>query len=269
MILKDKDMKKLLWLGDAVVPTGFGRVTHSVLDSLQTEYELHVIGINYRGDPHDYNYKIYPAFLGGDLYGIRRLKDIYNDIKPDVIGILNDPPIINMYLEFLETLEDRPKVVVYFPIDSTGLYEDWFYRYEKIVDHVCVYTEFGKTEFRKACPNYPEENITIIPHGIDKSKFFPVDKKTAKERVYPKERIEEMLNSFIVFNGNRNQPRKRVDLTLVAFNEFAKGKPDAKLYLHMGTPDAGVDLVRKAVQLGIDDKLLTSLLTLCKRFQNI
>jgi hypothetical protein len=47
-----------------------------------------------------------------------------------------------------------------------------------------------------------------------------------------------------VFNGNRNQFRKRIDITISAFAEFAKDKPDAMLYLHMGTKDQGWDVMQ-------------------------
>jgi glycosyltransferase involved in cell wall biosynthesis len=49
---------------------------------------------------------------------------------------------------------------------------------------------------------------------------------------------------FIVFNGNRNQFRKRIDITISAFAEFAKERPNAKLYLHMGTKDQGWDVMQ-------------------------
>jgi glycosyltransferase involved in cell wall biosynthesis len=48
---------------------------------------------------------------------------------------------------------------------------------------------------------------------------------------------------FIVFNGNRNQPRKRIDLTIKGFIKFAKDKPDARLWLNMGKKDMGWDLI--------------------------
>ena len=53
---------------------------------------------------------------------------------------------------------------------------------------------------------------------------------------------------FIVFNGNRNQPRKRIDLTLKAFIKFAKDKDDARLWLNMGSKDLGwpiIDLFKR------------------------
>ncbi|MEA2466332.1 MAG: D-inositol-3-phosphate glycosyltransferase, partial [Thermoleophilaceae bacterium] len=57
---------------------------------------------------------------------------------------------------------------------------------------------------------------------------------------------------------NRNQHRKRVDLTLRGFAGFARGRPDARLYLHMGMRDMGCDVVRLAAELGIADRLLTT-----------
>jgi D-inositol-3-phosphate glycosyltransferase len=48
---------------------------------------------------------------------------------------------------------------------------------------------------------------------------------------------------FIVFNGNRNQFRKRIDITVEGFAKFAKDKPDTQLYLHMGLKDQGWDIM--------------------------
>lgn len=48
---------------------------------------------------------------------------------------------------------------------------------------------------------------------------------------------------FVVFNGNRNQPRKRIDLTIKGFIRFAKDKPEARLWLHMGKKDMGWPIV--------------------------
>jgi hypothetical protein len=45
------------------------------------------------------------------------------------------------------------------------------------------------------------------------------------------------------FNGNRNQPRKRIDLTVKGFIEFAKDKPDARLWLNMGAKDMGWEII--------------------------
>ncbi|MCK4822759.1 glycosyltransferase, partial [bacterium] len=76
---------------------------------------------------------------------------------------------------------------------------------------------------------------------------------------FPLEQKPEFLNSFIILNANRNQPRKRIDITMRAFRDFARDKPqNVKLYLHMGTRDMGWDIVRLATRYGIDDRLALS-----------
>ena len=101
--------------------------------------------------------------------------------------------------------------------------------------------------------------LGVLPHGVDNGRFYPTDKKEAREQ------IGLPLDKFIVFNGNRNQPRKRIDLTIQAFAEFAVDKPDTMLYLHMGAKDLGWDVMplfhREMTKRGLDDKhrlILTS-----------
>jgi D-inositol-3-phosphate glycosyltransferase len=79
--------------------------------------------------------------------------------------------------------------------------------------------------------------IGVLPHGVDNTRFYPIDKKEARRQL----RLPE--DKFIVLNANRNQPRKRIDLTIQAFAKFAVDNPDAMLYLHMGTKDLGWDVM--------------------------
>jgi len=101
-------------------------------------------------------------------------------------------------------------------------------------DAVISYTEFGAHEFIAGGINKP---IAVIPHGVTPGQFYPMDRKEARQRLG----IDP--DKFVVFNGNRNQFRKRHDLTIKAFAKFAKDKPDAQLYLHCGMKDQGWDIL--------------------------
>jgi glycosyltransferase involved in cell wall biosynthesis len=252
---------KGLVVGDAVSPTGFARVIHSVIDNLpKDKYEIHHLGINYFGDPHNYSHRIYPASLGGDVFGIERLPSVVTSIKPDFIFIVNDPWIIDIYLERLRKLKEeyKFKIIVYFPVDAEE-HSPSFYKNFDLVDRVCVYTEFGKKVILSSnSDKVGEEKIRIIPHGISTKTFYPIDQDSVRYTLFPKDRINEFKNSFIVLNGNRNQPRKRIDLTMWIFKEFQKGKPDVKLYLHMGLIDMGFNIAELAVRYGFDKKLIIS-----------
>jgi len=77
------------------------------------------------------------------------------------------------------------------------------------------------------------KKLGVIPHGLDQGKFHVIDTEIARKR------LGLPLDKFIVFNGNRNQPRKLIDQTIKAFAEFAKDKEDVLLYLNMGEKDLG------------------------------
>jgi glycosyltransferase involved in cell wall biosynthesis len=61
-------------------------------------------------------------------------------------------------------------------------------------------------------------------------------------------------------NGNRNQARKRLDLTLHGFAMFAAGRAsDVRLYVHWAAERrGGVDVHRLVRTLGIEDRLISS-----------
>ena len=225
-------MKRLLWVGDAVVASGFSRVTHSVLDRLKDSYDVHVLGVNYAGDPHEYDYPIWPARLGGDLLGVNRLAPVVERIKPDIVLLFNDIWVVAQYLAKLEKYEG--KTATYFPVDAAGYKEEWIKALNSI-DKVLVYTKFAQAVLRDAGYVY---NATSIPHGIDPKDFHHIGGETARRHLPA---ITE--DSFVVFNGNRNQPRKRIDITIKGFCIFAEQHPEAKLYLHTGLRDVGWDIL--------------------------
>jgi len=101
-------------------------------------------------------------------------------------------------------------------------------------DALITFTEFGAYEFIKAGIRKP---ISVIPHGLDSETFYPMDKKEARKKLGLADDV------FIVLNGNRNQFRKRIDITISGFAKFAVGRPDARLYLHLGLKDQGWDVM--------------------------
>lgn len=231
-------MAKILYCGDAFVETGFGRVAQYLLPALAEEHEVSVLAVNHHGDPHPEakNYTVYPAMLyGNDPFGSHRIASVIQAVKPDLIWVTNDIWIALQLWEQAKSLKEQLgfKWFVYTPIDSYGLFPDlaapmmqW--------DGLATYTEFAKKELELMGYTKP---IHVIGHGTDFAKFFPMDKQECRKR------LNVPSDVFVVFNGNRNQPRKRIDLTIKAFIKFAKDKDDARLWLNMGTKDLGWDIV--------------------------
>jgi glycosyltransferase involved in cell wall biosynthesis len=259
-----KDKINILWVSDLVTPTGFSRVSHSILANLPRDrYNIVGLGVNYRGDPHGLPFPIYPAQFGGDLYGIKRLKDVFKRHPIDVVFILNDVWIINSYLNEIKEIfgkETPPKIVIYFPVDAVGHSPYWYDNFD-IVQKAYTYTEFGKKVAETACPTY---NFGIIPHGISKDIFHQLFEKRnqAKEVLFANSNNKDLFSdeSFTFLNANRNQPRKRLELTMEGFKLFADGKPmSVSLYMHCGNVDAKhIDVRDLASRLGIGKRLIVS-----------
>jgi glycosyltransferase involved in cell wall biosynthesis len=244
--------KKLLWCGDIVAMTGFARVTENVISRLKDNFEIVVLGNNWWGDPTPLQkeYTMYPSSNRHQTapFGEQRIREIVEREQPDVVFTINDMWIINEQYNQIKDLHKagKFKFVGYAPMDSyawTGCLADTANEWDAVVS----YTEFGAHEFMAGGITKP---ISVIPHGVTPGQFYPGDKVEARRKLGLKQ------DSYIVFNGNRNQFRKRIDITIKAFAAFAVGKPEAMLYLHMGLKDQGWDIMqvfaREMHRVGLD-----------------
>jgi glycosyltransferase involved in cell wall biosynthesis len=99
--------------------------------------------------------------------------------------------------------------------------------------------------------------MRVIGHAVDHTQFYPLaDKQQNRASVFP----NEASDSFIVLNASRPCIRKRVDLTLRAFANFAKGKPaTVKLCLHHAIEEQESRTLQDLIQqLGIEHRVLTN-----------
>lgn len=257
---------EVLWMSDLVVPTGFSKVSHSIIKHIKDRVNVTGIGVNYYGDPHPYDFPIYPTNPGnGDLYGIKRLPALAKK-HWDIIFILNDVWVVDSYLEAIKQhfKDDMPKIVVYFPIDGENHNPNWYQNFD-IVTKAVVYTEFGKRVALKACPEL-SDRLSVLPHGVDHDVFYQLTDDREESKSLARKKIfdghEELLESFIFLSANRNQPRKKLDLAMEGFALFSKDKPEnVRLYMHCGMIDASMDIGLLAGWLGIAKRLIVTSLT--------
>lgn len=250
--------KKLLWIGDSpTVETGFGRVTEQVLDVLKDYFDVEVLGINYYNVEHDFPYKIHPA-AGKDLehlktapHGTAVLEDIFKEVRPDLCVVNNDVWVVNRYSEILQPYIQAgvTKFFGYVPIDG-GPYHRSLVQEMYQWTGVGTYTNFGAKVLKNAGIIH---DVEVIPHGTNTHDFFPIDKADARRELGLRDDV------FLVFNGNRNQPRKRYDLMVKGFAQFLKGKEKDTigLFAHGGLrPNNGWNvpalLEREMQQLGVN-----------------
>lgn len=240
--------RKLLWIGDAVVASGFARATHAILKSFEADWDIFVLGLNYQGDPHDYPYKIYPCWPGGDAFGVNRTKDIVDHWKPNVVIAQQDPWNIAPYL----------KAVGNCPLIGAIALDGKNCKDGKAISKMAgavLWTNFAQTELRRGGYVGPS---AVIPLGVDLNIYKPYDRKAVRDRLG----LSRLAgDAFIVGNVNRNQPRKRLDLTIHYFAEWTRryNIKDAFLYLHVSpTGDVGYNVSQLMEYYGLSSRLILS-----------
>jgi len=247
--------KKILMISDAGADTGFASVAHNLIENLWTQWDIHVLAINYQGDPHPIQAKakMYnpSAKAQGDYYGINRIAELVFKIKPDVIFLINDPWVASSYAPLIKKSGYTGAIVLYTPIDGYNIMRDYVEPLNEFT-HVVGYTQFGIDQLKHSGLEVP---TSVIPHGVNKKLWKPLDRLEARK----KQEFGE--DWFIVNVTDRNQIRKRIDLAFYYFAAWvhSTNKPDSvKIHYHGGMHDDGWNLYQLAASFGIEDRMIIS-----------
>lgn len=255
---------RLLVIADHCCPTGFARVAENICKHLVENWHIFVVGINYSGQPHDFPYQIWPAKLYGDLWGLGTFNYLLPEVRPDAIFTVQDPWIAARYAT--EIFRGGIPMAAYMPVDAKNQHPVVCSKLNKL-DLAIFYTTFGEMQARLS--GYKGRSA-IIPHGADREIYKPLDKQECRSRLQISDGKNGAARSlgpddFVVGNVNRNQPRKRLDLSIQYFAEWihrVAGDPrqridNAYLYLHCAQRDvAGWDLPELAHYYGVDQRLI-------------
>jgi glycosyltransferase involved in cell wall biosynthesis len=246
--------KRLLYIGDAMAPTGFATVNEHILTRLDKDYwgKPYLMAINWNGDPNPLQQHVmaYPArtMSNEDAFGVNRVADIVASVKPDVVVAHQDAWIIGMYIEAIKQRDVKPfpKIIAWCPPDAENQTAG---KNLNDVVHLVTPSRFGMRALKAG--GYTG-HASVIRYGVDHAQFRPfADKRqTRKDIGIP----EVALDGWLLGRADRNAVRKRYDLTLAAFGKWwnESGKPeDAFLYLHCAPRDIGWDLIQLCSYFGI------------------
>jgi glycosyltransferase involved in cell wall biosynthesis len=235
--------RKLLWVGDAAVASGFARVTHHILNTLRETWNVYVLGLNYQGDPHQYPYPIYPCWPGGDPFGLKRVVEIINKVRPDYLIVQNDPWNIPAYIAKAGNIP----VIATMPVDGKNCAGQGLNGLALSI----FWTKFGDDAARLG--GYIGKS-KVVSLGVDLQRYY--HREDARKMMGLPPSLEDC---FIVGNVNRNQPRKRLDLSIEYFAEWVKsyGIRDAYLFLHVApTGDLGFNVSQLMEYYGLSNRLI-------------
>lgn len=224
--------------------SGFTRVLATVLSHLASSYDIHYIGMGYKGQPIPIDgFTLHPCNLrGGDVFGAYQGQELARERRATAVLLLNDLWMLKNYMNALRPVREElgTKVVAYCPLDGRLPDPSLMAPFEP-VDRFVAYTEFGRrelsgavTQLTAAGARFGFDRIDVIPHGIDVAAFRPLGgRRAVRQQLFAgRADVHELEGAFIVLNANRPVERKRVDLTIDGFARFARGKPNVRLYLH-------------------------------------
>lgn len=264
--MKSKIGLRVLVIAEGASPTGFSRVTTSIFTELYQKLRVqqltpHPLPFDRPASDPPWSINALPEVSGGKR--IQAIAHAVLEFQPHIVWILADIQILREYA-YLRTEWDSARkcsVIAYCPVDLVPLPPDLVEPLHSL-DFLVAYTEYGRAALCNAFQQVIENEsafvappVGVIPHGVDTTVFKPIDRTTARVQLLGKE--PDLSSAFIVLNANRNQPRKRIDLTMAGFAKFAVDKPnDVLLHLHMGLRDRGWDLPILAHRLGIEDRMI-------------
>jgi glycosyltransferase involved in cell wall biosynthesis len=164
-------------------------------------------------------------------FGENLIKDYLLDVKPDIVIVYNDLMVLNSLLSKIHEIPDRKFRII--------PYVDLVYKNErniliKILDEksdgaimFCSYWNDVIKQQGYTKPTY------IVEHGFDRMSYYPMETQLARKYFGLPE------SCFIFMNLNRNQPRKRWDICLMAFIKFISLNRDCDAKLLIATPLKG------------------------------
>jgi len=247
------------------------RVGDSILSAVAEDMDIHQLAIGYDGDPHTVPWAMYPAARPGDNYGYSRLIPLIKQLKPDLIFYMLGPIMLLGFLQRLAQDDSvtSPPSLAYVPVDGYPVNRELVTLLPQLT-RLVLCTEFSEKIVRDSARLWSRSDepltlppIEVIPHALDSSVFYPLrntdgtgvtDRRALRQKHWPRQ--PGLEDAFIVLNANRNQPRKRIDITVKGFAEFARNKTDAYLCLHMGLKDKGWDLPGLVRFYGIEDLVI-------------
>lgn len=259
---------KVLICGDSpTVSTGFARCTRVACNSLLAAgHEVIVLGISEFGDPRlvtEYPYPIYPCVQpidnGHDVLGVTRLPTLVDRLKPSLIILINDPWNIPAYMDQLKITKgicDKlgaeftiPPVIAWLAVDSVNHKGELL----NSLAHVITWTNFAANELSRGGCTVP---MSVVPLGVDRDVFYPRDQAASRRMVCSA--LPD--NAFVVGVVGRNQPRKRLDLTLKYFANWihSYGIDNAYLFLYVApTGETGCDITQLVKYYNLTGKVMS------------
>jgi glycosyltransferase involved in cell wall biosynthesis len=217
--------------------TGYSKISYGIIKELSKNSSLDIIHFGFQKHPQvPSEFRPYPsnvdvidaASLETPLeqgFGYKALIDTIKKKNPHVIMIYNDMAVITRFLEEIRKVAFSPrpfKLWIYCDQVYDSQHQGMIDIMNRDVDRVFTFTKYWKKQLKEQGVTRP---LSILGHGFDTTTFFTLPRDIARKTLkLPEE-------AFVIMSLNRNQPRKRYDIMLMAFVELIIKNPSKPIIL--------------------------------------
>lgn len=233
-----KKLKLLLVSTHTQQFTGYSKVSYNLIQQLSKLPWLEITHYGFQKMPNaPPNYRPYPSNVDvidaaatekqgqpQQGFGFTALPDVIRKKQPDVVIIFNDMSVNAKFLEEIRKsgIPRNFKVWVYCDQVYTTQLQGYLDILNRDADRVFAFSSYWKKCLKDQGITRP---LDVILHGFDSKMFFPLPKDLVRKQVgIP-------TDAFVLMNLNRNQPRKRYDILIMAFVELVVKYPTKPIFL--------------------------------------
>lgn len=222
--------------------TGYSKVSHGILEQLSKQRGLEITHFGFQRHPQaPQKYRPYSSSVDvidaaaleaaqqqgqgqQQGFGYQILMDSIKKKKPHVVMIYNDMSVVTRFLEEIRKSGVTRDFKVWIYCDQ--VYDSQLQGMVDILnrdaDRVFAFTPYWKKQLKDQGVTRP---LHILGHGFDPNTYFTVPQDVARKSL----KLPE--DAFVIMNLNRNQPRKRQDIMIMAFVELLTKYPMKQIIL--------------------------------------
>jgi glycosyltransferase involved in cell wall biosynthesis len=218
--------------------TGYSKVTYGIIQELAKLPWLQVTHYGFQKNPETPpSYRPYPPGVrvidaarlekdprAGHGFGIAELPAVLRREQPDVVLIYNDMDIVTKFLMSIRQsgIPRNFQIWVYCDQVYTTQLPVHIDILNRDADRVFAFSPYWKKVLKEQGVTRP---LDVILHGFSKDQFYTVPRDIVRKQLgLPKD-------VFLFMNLNRNQPRKRYDILMMAFAELIVKYPTKPIFL--------------------------------------
>jgi glycosyltransferase involved in cell wall biosynthesis len=216
--------------------TGYSKVSFGILEQLAKLSWLEVTHFGFQRHPQTPpDFRRYPSKINvidaatlenpvQQGFGYQALVDTIRKVQPHVVMVYNDMAVVTRFLEEIRKsgIQRNFKLWVYCDQVYDCQLQGMIDLLNRDADRVFAFTSYWKKQLKDQGVTRP---LSILGHGFDPKTFFTVPRELARKS------LKLPDDAFVVMSLNRNQPRKRQDILIMAFVELVTKYPNKPILL--------------------------------------